>query len=164
MSRFAELLNSLGVIRTERQRVERRLEDARRELASLRTASMCKTDTIAAMDSYIDACQAHFTENLLRAMRQFNRDGIESFDDVGGGLPLFRNVTNGVYDDRLATSVLAPQLKAQIRESLKGWKCPGTLPLAKRKARCAELETEVAQLSRELAEIEAATDAARGVL
>ena len=164
MSRFADLLSQLGVVRSERQRVEGRLAEARTELKSLRTASMCKSDALVALDAYIDGCQAHFTENLLHTMRQHNRDGCESFCAIGGGLPLMRNVTTGQYDDRLAIAVLAPQLKAQVRESLKAWKCPGTLPLAKRKARVNELETEIAQLTRELAEIEAAADAARGSL
>ena len=164
MSNFSELLSSIGVIKSERQRVERRLEESRHELHSLQKAAMCKADALMALDAYVDGCQAHFTENLLLNMRQFNRDGIETFTQIGGGLPILRNVTNGVFDDRLAVAVLAPQLKAQIRESLKTWKCPGTPPLAKRKARIVELTMEIEQLTRELAEIEATADQARGSL
>jgi hypothetical protein len=164
VSKFSDLIASLRVVKSERAAVEAKLAAARRELQSLRTASMCKADTIAAIDAYLDGCRAHFDENILRVMRQHNRDGIESFNSIGGGLPLLRNVTNGVYDDRLAVAVLAPQMKAQIRESLKAWECPGTLPLAKRKARCAELEEEIAKLDGELREIIDAADQARAVL
>ena len=164
MSRFANLIESLGIVRSERQKIQRRLDETRRELQTLRGSAMCKADTLAALDEYIDGCRALFDENLMRVLDLHNRAGIESFNAVGGGLPLLRNAGSAVTDDRLAVAVLAPQIKATIRDSLKGWKCPGTLPLTKRKARCAELEAEIAQLTREFAEIEDVADRARGVL
>lgn len=164
MSRFADLLQSLGAVRGERQKIEQGLEAARRELQTLRSSAMCKADAATALEQYVDGCRALFDENLLHVLDLHNRAGIESFTAVGGGLPLLRNAHSGATDERLAVAVLAPQIKTAIRESLKAWKCPGTMPLAKRRARCAELEAEITQLTRELAEIEDIADRARGAL
>lgn len=164
MSKFADLIASLGVVRSERAKVERRLEESRQELGALRKAPLCRADALAALESYVDACNQRFAENLLLMLRRFNRDGVRTFAEVGGGLPLLRDATNGALDDRLLTAVLSEPLKIAIRAAMKSYTCPGTLPLAKREARSAELEAEVQELTRQLAEIETATDAARAQL
>lgn len=164
MSRFTDLLQGLGVIRSERQRVERRLAEARDELQALRKAPMCRADALAALENYIDSCVQRFDENLIGVLDRFNRGGVQSFNDIGGGIPLLRDLSNGQHDDRLAVAVVAPLLKQAVRESMKKYQCPGSPPLAKRRTRIAELETEIAGLARELAEIEAAADQARGAL
>jgi hypothetical protein len=161
--KFADLIAGLAVVRDERAATEKRLEAARRELSEVKTAAMCKADVIEQLDRYIDECAQMFRANLEHVVQQHAGAGRESFTSIGGGLPLLRPWAGGV-DDRLEVAVLAPQLKAAIREHLKGFKCPGTAPLAKRRARRAELEAEIAALTTQLAEIEAAADAARNSL
>lgn len=161
--KFADLIASLSVVRDERAAVEKRLEAARQELAAAKSAAMCKSDVVAQLDEYIDTCAAAFRENLDHVLKNHAGAGRETFTDIGGGLPLLRPWAGG-QDDRLQVAVLAPQIKAQIRESLKDWRCPGTAPIAKRRVRRAELEAEIATLSAQLAEIEAAADAARNAL
>lgn len=163
MSKFSDLIAGLSVVKTERAKVEAKLQTAQREIADLGNAPMCKTDVVAALDAYIDGCRKMFDENLRHVLSLHNVAGQETFTSIGGGLPLLRTFS-GTFDDRLQVAVLAPQLKATIRESLKEWKCPGTAPLAKRKARCAELETEIEALREQLAEIQAAADQARNAL
>lgn len=163
MSKFTDLIASLSVVKTERAKVESKLRTAQQELADLNNVPMCKTDVVAALDSYIDGCRKMFDENLRHVLSLHNVAGQETFTSIGGGIPLLRTFS-GTFDDRLQVAVLATQLKATIRESLKDWKCSGTAPLAKRKARCAELEAEIAALNDELQEISEAADRARNSL
>lgn len=163
MSKFSDLIASLSIVRDERAAVEKKLEAAKRELAEINTAPLCKTDVIAQLDAYIEGCKKMFDENLQHVLKLHNVAGRESFGDIGGGLPLLRTFA-GTFDDRLQVAVMAPQLKSTIRESLKDWKCPGSAPLIQRKARRSELEKEVASLTAQRKEIEAAADAARNQL